>query len=136
MGKKLKMTLNFVTNKESKNTRVSVAPQRHRNDNDVMYPEQEVETVTYYPRIVKKSLILLLAFLFLSCTLDEPVQKIPVVLKKQQITVKGGEYNLTLYEFDYKDHVYISCDVHGGIALTHAGHCWCNPNQMKITITP
>lgn len=50
-------------------------------------------------------------------------------------TSKGGEVRTEtgifiqvreLKEFDYKGHTYISCDVRDGIALTHAGHCWCN----------
>jgi hypothetical protein len=31
-----------------------------------------------------------------------------------------------LYEFEYKGHTYISCNVREGIVMTHAGHCWCN----------
>ena len=50
-------------------------------------------------------------------------------------TSKGGEVITSngvftqkkeLNEFDYKGHTYISCKVRDGIALTHAGHCWCN----------
>ncbi len=50
-------------------------------------------------------------------------------------TSKGGEVITQtgifaqvreLTEFEYKGHNYISCNVRDGIALTHAGHCWCN----------
>jgi hypothetical protein len=33
---------------------------------------------------------------------------------------------INLDEFDFKNHTYISCKIREGIALTHAGHCWCN----------
>jgi hypothetical protein len=36
---------------------------------------------------------------------------------------------LDLQEFEYKGHTYISCDLKGGIAMTHAGHCWCNASK-------
>lgn len=41
----------------------------------------------------------------------------------------GGRISYDLYEFEYKGHAYISCEVRGGYVLTHAGHCKCNPNK-------
>lgn len=42
----------------------------------------------------------------------------------------GSMKNVDLYEFEYKGHTYIGCNVHGGKSLTHAGHCKCN-KQIK-----
>jgi len=46
------------------------------------------------------------------------------------ITEQGIFQSVTeLNEFDYKGHRYISSKVRDGIALAHAGHCWCNDNK-------
>lgn len=47
------------------------------------------------------------------------------------LTVETGIFSQTmsLDEFDYKGHRYISCKVRDGVALTHAGHCWCNVSK-------
>ena len=53
------------------------------------------------------------------------------ISKAGEVITSYGDYkNYTeLKEFNFKGHTYISCDVHGGMAITHAGHCWCNQNK-------
>lgn len=51
------------------------------------------------------------------------------------VTIDGAytPYQRALYEIDYKGHTYVACEVRDGLALTHAGHCWCNekPGSLK-----
>jgi len=72
---------------------------------------------------------LLVAVIFCGCE-DENITA--------KLTSKGGEVRTEsgiftrvteLNEFEYKGHTYISCNVRDGIALTHAGHCWCNSSK-------
>jgi hypothetical protein len=79
---------------------------------------------------MKKILILLTLITFLiSCEEKKPTTT---------TTQNGGEVHkeigfmvatTKLTEFEYKNHTYVSCEVRDGIALTHAGHCKCNPNK-------
>ena len=70
--------------------------------------------------------VLLVAVIFCGCGEENITAK---------STTKGGEVRTVngiftqirkLGEFEYKGHTYISCNVRDGIAMTHAGHCWCN----------
>lgn len=67
--------------------------------------------------------ILLLLMLF-GCEESNNVQTINS--KKVTNIYMDGISNTDIYEFEYKGHTYIGCNVHGGKSLTHAGHCRCN----------
>ena len=51
--------------------------------------------------------------------------------KGGSVALKQGAFqkNTELFEFEYKGHLYISCEVRDGMALTHAGHCPCNKKE-------
>lgn len=82
-----------------------------------------------YHRTFAFAYVLLVAVIFCGCE-EENITAKP--------TTKGGEVRTVngiftqvrkLNEFEYKGHTYISCNVRDGIAMTHAGHCWCNGSK-------
>jgi hypothetical protein len=134
MAKKTKMTLNFVSNKKRdplKTNFTSIAGDKEPYN--VEYPEQEVETITYFPKKTINQairvLLLLSVFLFGSCgkSEPEPLPKADVTVSSEKTEVLKGQYITYVRELEYKGHLYVVCDVHGGMSLAHAGHCWCNP---------
>lgn len=73
--------------------------------------------------------VLLVAVIFCGCgeenITSKPTTKGGVVRTVNGIFTQVRELN----EFEYKGHTYISCNVRDGIAMTHAGHCWCNGSK-------
>lgn len=70
--------------------------------------------------------MLLISVAYCGCQ-DEKITATPTSKGGEVKTHKGVFVQVReLNEFDYKGHKYISCNVRDGLALTHAGHCWCN----------
>jgi hypothetical protein len=74
--------------------------------------------------MIKFLQIICIVILFSSC--EEQEMKAYPTNKSQGVVTGTYGRVLTLNEFQYKGHTYISCDVRDGISLTHAGHCPCN----------
>lgn len=74
--------------------------------------------------------LLLVAVIFCGCE-DENITANTITKKKGEVITDNVGFISVNYlnEFDYKGHTYISCKVRDGIALTHAGHCWCNGSK-------
>lgn len=70
--------------------------------------------------------ILLVSIIFCGCEYKKTETK--TTAYGGQVVKNDGIFTrkLNLDEFEYKGHIYVSCDVRDGIAMTHAGHCWCN----------
>ncbi len=71
-------------------------------------------------------LLLFLSVFFLGC--EKKVSSFEINSNGGKVRTEFGAFSTIneLHEFEYKGHIYISCNVKGGLALTHAGHCWCN----------
>ena len=69
--------------------------------------------------------LLLILFALTSCGVNET--SVSETKNGGKVYVYDGltkQYDI--YEFDYKNHKYIYCQVRDGISMTHAGHCKCN----------
>jgi hypothetical protein len=73
---------------------------------------------------MKQILSFLLILLFTNCTSMPPVEQTDITATKHIIVLQPYKY--TVHEWSYKGHIYLSCEVRDGMALTHAGHCSCN----------
>jgi len=75
--------------------------------------------------------VLLVAVIFCGCEDGRYKVEAKPTNTGGQITITDGILISTLHldEFEYKGHTYISCNVRDGIAMTHAGHCWCNGSK-------
>ena len=73
--------------------------------------------------------LLLVAVIFCGCEEGNITAK--PTTKGGEVIIESGVFTQVriLDEFEYKGHTYISCNVRDGIALTHAGHCWCNGSK-------
>jgi len=78
-------------------------------------------------------LILFSILLLSSCHRTEPVNHESVTLKGYT-EIENDNFYSYMREFEYKGHIYIACSVNGGVAPSHAGHCWCNPNAVKPSV--
>lgn len=76
-----------------------------------------------------KILSFLLILLLTSCTSMPTVEKTDITPTKHIIVLQPYKY--TVHEWSYKGHVYLSCEVRDGMALTHAGHCPCIKLPLK-----
>jgi len=82
-----------------------------------------------YHRTFAFAYLLLVAVVFCGCE-DENITAKPTSKGGEVRTESGIFTRVTeLNEFEYKGHTYISGNVRDGIALTHAGHCWCNSSK-------
>jgi len=72
---------------------------------------------------------MLISVIFFGC--EDRKITVESTSKGGQVKAEGGFFThvTELNEFEYKGHTYISCYVRDGIALTHAGHCWCNGSK-------
>ena len=72
---------------------------------------------------------MLVAVIFCGCEEGNITAK-PTTKGDEVRTVNGISTQVReLNEFEYQGHTYISCNVRDGIAMTHAGHCWCNGSK-------
>lgn len=69
--------------------------------------------------------LIVLAFTLFGC---EETQSVKEYKSGGRITYKNEILSTTrdFFEFEFKGHLYIGCNVRDGISLTHAGHCKCN----------
>lgn len=77
--------------------------------------------VMFKPFYTKKIILILIIFLFNCKNKVEVTDDATVVFNN-----KFYRATYPLYEFEYKNHTYISCKVSSGISVTHAGHCKCS----------
>jgi len=80
---------------------------------------------------MKKNLIILTSLFFITSCSDKDSEKVTINTYSDKKTFLEVKTPLTLarheiHEFEYKGHVYLYTEVHGGITITHAGHCPCN----------
>jgi hypothetical protein len=84
-----------------------------------------------YHRTFAFAYVLLVAVIFCGCEDGSYKVEAKPTNTGGQVQTTNGIFvrKLNLDEFEYKGHTYISCDVRDGIAMTHAGHCWCNDSK-------
>lgn len=75
------------------------------------------------------TILLLSTFLFSCSNQDKEKVTVKTYSDKKSVVEVATPLCLARHdisEFEYKNHVYIYTEVHGGICVTHAGHCACN----------